>query len=675
MMLDREFSFRSSEDDLFLFKLQSDQQCFEQLVSYFSPQNSLEKSSFKFYQMFYQDYIVGNFGFLLTKTKQSKIYPLIHFHLISPSSALKIAQEIIDFIIDYVFSISDAHKVVVISLSNFLTVDRALQQYGFIIRKHSQSSVRLSLQDLKLIKKDRALYNLSKIIKQHANSLVPNLNNVAEDLLRRSSDLWYKFFARGIMLSTGGVEKSFVNLEDFSRYPLLQSFNGYMNEESHLANQETIKTFFIEENLISKENKQENLVFSFCLGSHEGIMRVLRCIYNEKYNNGLFFPMGSYGLIATSAMDLKPVGYKVALVQTDRINGEKILIRDLKNVSLKQSSFKTLFIDIKTIAGNIYATEELEEIVVYCKENHIFLIADTAHINMEFLPQFKFPNLLQIFQKYNFVNYVVAWTGSKTYGLERGRVGFILMDRQNQILSIKELESGFGQVFGTISDLPQVVAQELILSSYAARCNFLREANKKHYYNMNLMLAYLEGINSKNIDLVLLQDIQTEIPMMYWGGIPELKLIFKPKAGIQLKVDMSNLHDKYFGNIRMISSEFFCYCLNAFKGVVTLHSFQIMDPSGFSLRLSFSIKEDVHKGMQKIFQFVKSLSPDPQENKFLSEKDVVDDLVFPPEDSQKLSIKTQLISNAKNNLFFYQVRQVQNQMKAETITGKLQAKL
>lgn len=134
------------------------------------------------------------------------------------------------------------------------------------------------------------------------------------------------------------------------------------------------------------------------------------------------------------------------------------------------------------------------------------------------------------------------------------------------------------------------------------------------------MIAYIEGINSPMIDSDLKEKIRYELTPYYTNGIDGVRVLYKPLAGMQMKVDVSNnLQNKYFSNIRMYNSEIFSHALNRTYDISTLHAFEILDPYGFSLRLAFMDRDHVHRGMRSIKSFVNSLTNKPTKNEFFPE--------------------------------------------------------
>lgn len=157
---------------------------------------------------------------------------------------------------------------------------------------------------------------------------------------------------------------------------------------------------------------------------------------------------------------------------------------------------------------------------------------------------------------------------------------------------------------------------------------------------MNLMLAYLEGADSLNIDDTLRKEIASELSVPYATGIKGMDAVYKPVSGTHMKVDISALRSRYFSNIRMYDSEIFSYALNKAYGVSTLHAFQIMDPSGSTLRLCFGDKGHVHRGMRAMHNFIKSLTDIPAENQFFPGVKSIEEIIYPSQDRMDEIIRT-----------------------------------
>ena len=575
--------------------------------------DSLKKDKQKHYHNLYEihspgKYFLGIAGncFLSEEKNCSEIF----VYLAHNYSDESVVRSILDILIDSTFKSSEIQKIIISHVFENNLSDQFLIKYGFAKRNHQYEFTKF----------DRNLQQLSKAILQEAKFMVPQSQDFAKDLSNRVARLWYTHFSKGILLSSGGVEESFIKVKDWSSHQNLRTFNVYRSdrENSVFFTQDMMKKFLVEENIISNV-QSSNLFASFSLGSHEGIMRIARCIYKIDVNEEIFFSSTCYGLLATALAHMEPVNYKVHLIDIDRKNGEKILLSDFKKLSEKYPKAKTLCLELKTIAGAIYTREELKEIISFCKKNEIFLIADATHYNMEFKKNSRITNVTELCLQLDYHEFSVVYTGSKTYGLERARIGFMVFSEKIKSTSTKIIDTDLYRVIGAGFDLPFEVAALLIKSPVTARQKYLVNCNEKHRFNMNLMLAYVQGTDSSKIDEDLKSIIHAEIEPNYRGGIKGLRVVYKPEGGIHMKIDTSGLKNKYIANIKMLNSEIFCYALNKIGGVVTLHSYCILDPQGYGMRLTFSAKKDVHEGMKAMHNFVKMLSGYPSQNRFLPE--------------------------------------------------------
>jgi aspartate/methionine/tyrosine aminotransferase len=486
------------------------------------------------------------------------------------------------------------------------------------------------------------LKKLSELILRERRNLIPHIHSLPKHDSVRTDRLWRENTRFGTFMSNGGVGRAFLSAEDVrrsdsdaSRSEVIQrnlgEYNLYRTDrpESTKLPQDKLKQFLTDEGLIDPSSDREKISVEFSLGSHEAFTRLLRCIRHDKKNTGLLYPVGGYGLLVRAAATVEVGKYDVCLVQADREHGEKILLSSLEKEAARHPRAKTLYLESKTMCGAIYSREELEEIVKFCKEKDMFFILDSAHANMEFDPSKKFPDLASICQAQDYTKYAQIFTGSKTYGLERGRVGFTIFGDKDLA---KKFYGESSKVMGSMSDVPIELASALILSPPEARKKFRDERLQYHESNMNLLIAYVEGIDSPNVDGRFKEGLRKEIPPEYQNGIEGMKLIYRPDGGIQLKVDMSGLCQKYFGNIKMFNSEIFSYALHEATDVVTLHSYQLMDEVGNAMRLSFSVREDVHKGMQLMQDFVReALTDQPSPNPYMSGVALAEDFIFPTE--------------------------------------------
>jgi aspartate/methionine/tyrosine aminotransferase len=493
------------------------------------------------------------------------------------------------------------------------------------------------------------LAKLSKFIKNQASKLLPNLDDLVTDHGQRVGPLWFMNFSKGVPLSSGGVEDCFINLIEIKNNPNLRDFNMYRSDRgSVFLSQEAMKKFLFEEKAIKTTVYLKNLYISFCLGSHEGVMRIARCIYKKNINDGMLFPVNSYGLLASAVASMKPANYTVKLIKTHKKLGGKISLESLKELLQKNPSTRTLFLELKTLAGATYTAGELRDIVKICKEFSVFLIADATHINMEFNEKHAFADISTISLQEGFHEFAGVYTASKTYGLERARVGFMVFSKQLKASAPYTIEVDLYRMIGASFDLPFEVANMLLTASLEDRGKFITANKEKLRFNMNIMIAYIEGVNSNKLDSDLIDKIRIAIPASYHAGIKGLRLFYKPEGGMHLIVNTSRLQEKYLANIRMFNSEIFCYALNMMAEVVTLHAFCILDPKGFSMRLSFPNVIDVHKGMQKIHEFVKMLTDQPRINPYFS--GLAENWIFSKVREKRLVSSSQAASVADNDM-------------------------
>lgn len=190
------------------------------------------------------------------------------------------------------------------------------------------------------------------------------------------------------------------------------------------------------------------------------------------------------------------------VVETEPSNGEKISAAALQKEMEKHPNAKTVYVESKTICGAVYADDEMEEIIKFCEKNKLFLIVDTAHANMELYPDAKVANATALCKKHNYEDFAVIFTGSKTYGLERVRVGFVVFGDENLV---KVFDTELSKRLGSMGDISFEMAKALISSDVSQRKDFLRENVERHRHNMNLMIGYIEGCSSPNIDEDMLE--------------------------------------------------------------------------------------------------------------------------------------------------------------------------
>lgn len=479
------------------------------------------------------------------------------------------------------------------------------------------------------INSEDGLRKSSEMIQKYGRNLIPHEHNLTKDI-ERTYGLWLNETRRGIMLSQGGVERSIV---DSSQEGLLTGFQGYKSDrpQSFIPSQDAMKNFCKEDGVISDSANISDLSAIFCLGSHEGFTRLARCLHTES-SKEMIYSVGGYALLARAVSMMKPSSYLVHLADIDRENGEKIIPAEIDRIAQHNPKAKVLYLEAKTTCGAVYNEEEIEKIVEVCKKHDLLLFYDTAHANMEFDTSNKFPDAAAICQRMEHEKFAIVFTGSKTYGLERGRMGFVIVGNKEFGRDlVEEMRKDGSRTHGSLSDLSFEITKRLMETPLEDRRQFLEENRQRHHFNMNLMIGYIEGFDSDKIDEEYREQIKAKIPPKYQEGIAGMDLVYRPESGIQLKVDISGLRDKYFGNIRMFNSEIFSYALQKTTDVATLHSYQILDPKGSGMRLSFAIEDDIHDGMRRIHDFASILTPTPTLNKFMPEVELAEELIFPNE--------------------------------------------
>jgi aspartate/methionine/tyrosine aminotransferase len=476
---------------------------------------------------------------------------------------------------------------------------------------------------------EEGLRKSSEMIQKYGKNLIPHEHNLTKDI-ERTYGLWLSETRRGVMLSQGGVERSIV---DSNQEGLLTGFQGYKSDrpQSFNPSQDAMKNFCKEEGIISDAANISDLSASFCFGSHEGFTRLARCFHSNS-SKEMIYSIGGYALLARAVSMMKPSSYLVHLADIDRENGEKIIPAEIDKIAQRNPKAKILYLEAKTTCGAVYSEEEIQQIVEVCKKHDMLLFYDTAHANMEFSASHKFPDVASICQRMGHEKFAIVFTGSKTYGLERGRMGFVIVGNGEFGRNlVEEMRKDGSRTHGSSADLSFAITKKLMETPIENRRQFLEENRQKHHLNMNVMIGYIEGVESDKIDEELREQVKAQIPPKYQDGISGVDLVYKPESGIQLKVNISGLRDKYFSNIRMFNSEIFSYALQKTTDVATLHSYQILDPEGSGMRLSFAIGDDIHKGMRRIHDFASILTPTPTLNKFMPEVELAESLIFPSE--------------------------------------------
>lgn len=581
-------------------------------------------------------------GFLSITLESSKLFlETKELPAESQLSTKRVLSQIIDLLTVLAFENIKCEKVFIIHMQNDLS-EEVLRYCGY------QQIIGNSFF---ITREINGLRSLSKMIQKEKHRLLPDGTNLTQSLIDRVSPIWYQYASKGINLSEGGVPHSYITLRQLSQNLSLQTFSMYRSDRDSVElPEDRIKHFLLEEGAISTSTKMNELQVVFCYGAHEGIIRVARCIYNESENNGVFWAQGSYGLLAAAFQGMAPVGYRTHLVKSDLERGEKLSLKSLEDFFCIYPRAKTLFIELKTVAGAVYNIKELTEIVILCKKHGVFLLVDAAHINLHFYNDSAFPDIISIFQELNYHEYAYVYTGSKTYGLERGRVGFIVVSQFIKSTSARTIMIDLYRNIGAGFDLPYELANALLISPLEQRRRYVSICRESLKFNMNLMLAYVESTASNHIDKELFNAIEKAIDPEFRTGIKGIKILYKPKAGVQLKIDMEGVSNLFFYNIQMFNSEIFSYALNKVMGIVTLHSYCFLSVYPYSIRLSFSFRDHVHDGMKGLYKFVGMLTDAPRINRNMPD---VPDAKQYMEESLRAESKNGVSSKTINNMAFF----------------------
>lgn len=598
-------------------------------------ESNLRKYLLGFYEAYTSDHtFLGVAGFFVDKEKDGSISPEICCYLLQEHQGRKVGSDIISSLTAYAFQVSNCPKVIGDAFETSLST-KVFTRLGYVRRNHQYPSedkkhagqIRYKLSRQQYLKK--GLFELSQVILRDPKKFIPSIYTVATDNMERVRALWFGNFSKGVPLCNGGSDKSFLHLEDLDKTNL-HDFHGYRSDRtsSRYLSELEMKNFLMEEDVITDSTILPELRVAFCLGSHEGIMRLARCLHHPKLNDGILCPLGAYGFTSCGLATMKPTPYKIYL--TDTQEGDKIDIGKLEHSITAHPRAKTLLFELKTIAGAVYTQEEIKAIIALCKLKGLFLIADITHAGMEFHEHSAFPDITTLCLQQDYHQFGVIYTGSKIYGLERARVGFLVLSEKNIIPNLYSMYTkDLYRVSGSVGDLPFEAAHTLFNVPVKERKSYKRDNSKKYRFNMNLMLAYIEGIHSPRIDADLHQDINSELPLPYAQGIKGLHVDHKPQSGTHMKIDVSFLRNMHFSNVPMNNAEIFSYALNKTYGIATLHAFQIMDVSGTTLRLCFGDKGHVHRGMRAISNFVNLLTNMPSENEFMPGIRNVWEIIYP----------------------------------------------
>lgn len=563
-----------------------------------------------------------------------------------------------------------------------------LVKYGFVprdsIKQFKMHHLRQYGQVRYEISREKwGLRRLSKLLESEKFHMLPRLFSPGNLNMERARRLWFAYFDKGILLANGGIENSLITEKEIIKSDNIKTFNMYRSDrpESTVLDVNDIKRFLCDEHIFL-ESDWSSVIPVFTLGSHEGYTRLLRSLYKFHSNEEVLYPISGYGFLAVSAETILPTGYRLRMINNIKEEGEKIDIAVLAQLAKKHPLAKTLFLELKTIAGAIYNEQEIIEIIKICKKYKIFLIADAAHINMDLSPAGKYPNVFSLCIENEFHEFAVLYTGSKTYGLERGRVGFAVFSKNVTRINPTFYAKSLYRELGSVNDMPFELAKILIQTEKTKREDYLNKNNAKHRLNMNILLAYIYGIASEWIDNDLHDMVCLQIPEAYAHGIPGITAIYKPLCGIHLKIDISKLINKYYFNIQIFNSEIFCYLLNSIAGVVTLHGYQLMDPLGVHLRIGFSRVLDIHNGMQAIHNLTKQLTDHPVHNPFVSSEVIFNKTYFTHSIEEKLEVSKKTVDgknlhsiyrhNIQSRIAFYKPLQTELDEKMNLAASTIQ---
>ena len=155
-----------------------------------------------------------------------------------------------DILIDSTFKLPEIQKIVINYLFENNLSDQFLLKYGFVKHNHQYEFTKF----------DRNLQQLSEVILQEEKFMTPQSQDFAKDLYGRVGRLWYTYFSKGILLSSGGVEESFIKIKDWSCYSNLQTLNIYRSdrENSIFFTQDMMRRFLAEENRLAGMATEKN---------------------------------------------------------------------------------------------------------------------------------------------------------------------------------------------------------------------------------------------------------------------------------------------------------------------------------------------------------------------------------------------------------------------------------
>ncbi len=576
---------------------------------------------------------LGIAAYFIERDQNGHIAPEICLYLTQAAQRKRLGTDVAKCMVEYAFQVTICDCIVADAFPMNPSL-KILKRLGFDSR--DRQTLNLSSDDSRQVGQMRCTLTrdaylqqrkylfLQKLHKAGVYSLCPSAGMETHNM-ERVRKLFFSNFSGGVLLSTGGSTVSFITIHDLTTRNIA-TFNEYRSDRrsSTQLTQEAMKKFLQEEGpLRDVAPNSIDVVFSF--GSHEGLMRLARCIYHSSRNNGIFYCEGSYGFVVCGLATMKPVPYLCCAVPVDHNNGEKLCIQGLKDARKRNPTFGSLILEVKTIAGSIYTKDDLVPIIKFCKDNNIFIMFDIAHYGMDFvsLPAntisdvyrqnlCTMPHVVHLCQQIGFHRFGVVYTASKVYGLERARVGLIILDASLSLGS--KVANDVYRVIGSANDLPFEVASCLFATSIEARLQHKQRCGLEMYENLQILLAYIHGFPHSVIDPLFTKLVEEEIPIEcgFRQGIPLIGYRYIPEGGSHMKLMLNNLVGKYFYNIEIFNSEVFAYLLHTCYGVTVLHSFQVLDPCGTTLRISFGFRGDLHRGMRAIANLTRQLTDSPR---------------------------------------------------------------
>ncbi len=254
------------------------------------------------------------------------------------------------------------------------------------------------------------------------------------------------------------------------------------------------------------------------------------------------------------------------LVETKKENDFKVTVDEIKK--LKSDKTKALLINNpQNPTGVIYSKSELSEIVDYCYENNIYIIADEIYERIDFYD--KFVSIASISDKAKEITITINGF-SKSFAMTGLRVGYSA--------SNKEIANGIKNIQGHLISHPSLTSQYVALGALKEcekDCESMKETYKK----------------------------RCEIAMELVDEIENISYI-KPDGAFYLFIDISNLKDKF--NYKDSFSVEFCEKLLDEKQVALVPGIAFGNDD--FIRISFATTEEIIKsGINRLKEFIESI--------------------------------------------------------------------